>query len=313
MGDASTAPELAEAQGGPLEGQSLSMRSLLAEAVEKQLGSKAVVSLFQRPESVVGIESNPNQKFLIWTYDQLNKEADRLAASLWQRGISQGARVAVFLFNGAEWALLFWACVKLGVTFVPLDPRSVSRVEETRHYLQIVKPVVLVVGDELAAEAMQRNNATEIDGINLKLVIDLPGKSANGWTNLKDIFLAPDQLQTGLVAIKEIQIDMDQDVFIVFTSGTSSLPKACPHDNINLWVAWAATASYLPAKSSDLLLQHLPPSHIFACVDMIRHWIVGAAVVYASRSFDAGATLNGIESLQCTHMAGKLRLEILAQ
>lgn len=305
MGDSSTAPELAEAQGAPLEGHPLPMRSLLAEAVQKQPGSQAVVSLYQRSQSVLGIESKTKQTFLIWTYDQLNREADQLAASLWQRGISQGARVAVFLFNGAEWALLFWACVKLGATFVPLDPRSISRVEEVRHYLQIVKPVVLVVGDELAAEAMQRNNATEIDSISLKLVADVQEKSANGWTSLKDIFLAPDHLHPGLAAIKEIQIDMDQDVFIVFTSGTSSLPKACPHNNTNLWVAWAATASYLPANSSDLLIQHLPPSHIFACVDMIRHWIVGAAVVYASRSFDAGATLNAIENLQCTHMAGE--------
>ena len=306
-------PQLAEAHGLPLEGDRLSMRSMLAEAVQKHPGSQAVVSLYQRPQSALGIEPSTDQKFLIWTYDQLNKQADRLAASLWQHGISQGDRVAVFLFNGAEWALLFWACVKLGATFVPLDPRSVSRMEEVRRYLQIAKPVMVVVGDGLTAEAMQRNNATELHSANLKLVADLQGKYANGWTSLKDIFLAPDQLQPGLTAIKEIQIDMDEDVFIVFTSGTSSLPKACPHKNTNLWAAWAATASLLDANSSDLLLQHLPPSHIFACADMIRHWIAGAAVVYASEYFDAGATLNAIEKLQCTHMAGRLHPEAFAR
>lgn len=289
------------------------MRSRLVEAVEKQPGSKAVVSLFQRPESVLGIKSNTKQTFLTWTYDELNKEADRLAASLWQQGVFQGARVAVFLFNGAEWALLFWACVKLGATFVPLDPRSVSRVAEVRHYLNIVKPAVLVVSDELAAETMQQANAAEVDGINLKLVVDSQGRLGNGWTNLKDIFLAPDQFHPVLATIKEIKIDMDQNVIIVFTSGTSSLPKACPHNNTNLWVAWAATAPYLPLKSWDLLLQHLPPSHIFACINMMSHWIVGAAVVYPSRFFDAGATLKAIESLQCTHMSGKLDPENFAQ
>ena len=307
------APQLAEAQGPPLEGHALSMRSMLAEAVQKYPGSKAVVSLYQRPQSVLGIESNTNQTFLTWTYDQLSQQADRLAASLWQRGICQGDRVAVFLFNGAEWALLFWACVKLGATFVPLDPRSVSRVEEVRRYLQIARPVVVVVEDGQTAEAMQRNNATELHSVNLKLVADLQGGSSNGWTSLKEFFLAPDQLHPGLAAIKDIQIDMDENVFIVFTSGTSSQPKACPHSNTNLWAAWAATASYQSVNSSDLLLQHLPPSHIFACTEMIKHWIGGAAIVYASKSFDSGATLNAIEKLQCTHMAGKLHPETSAQ
>lgn len=310
MGESSIAPQLAEAQGPPLEGHPLSLRSMLAEAAQKHSGSKAVVSLFQRPQSVQGIGSNTDQTFLVWTYDQLNKEADRLAASLLQRGISHGDRVAVFLFNGAEWALLFWACVKMGATFVPLDPRCVSRMEEVKYYLQIVKPVALVVEDELTAEAMQRNNASEVHSINLKLVANSQGISANGWTIMKDIFLAADQLQPGLAAIKETQIDIDKDVvIIVFTSGTSGLPKACPHNNITLWASWAALVSSRSIQPSDLIVQHLSPSHIFACRQMMTHWIAGAAVVYASKSFDAGATLDAVEKLQCTQMSGKLRLE----
>lgn len=313
MGVSSITRQLAEAQGPQPEGYPLSMRRMFAEATQKHSESKAVVSMYQRPSSVLGIGSNTNETFLTWTYDQLNKESDRLAASLLQRGISQGDRVAVFLFNGAEWALLFWACVKLGATFVPLDPRSVSKVEEVRHYLQIIKPVVLVVGDGLTAESMQRNNATEVHSINLRLVADIRGKSTHGWITLKDIFLAPDRLHSGLAAIKEIPIDMDEDVvIIVFTSGTSSLPKACPHNNTNLWASWASTVSAQPIHSSDLIIQHLPPSHIFACKGMMTHWIAGAAVVYASKSFDAGATLDAIEQFQCTHMSGKLHPETFA-
>ena len=313
MGDSPITPQLAEAHGPPPAGYPMSVRRMFAEATQKYPGSKAVVSLYQRPQSVLGIGSNTNQKFLVWTYDQLNKESDRLAASLLQRGISQGDRVVVFLFNGAEWALLLWACVKLGATFVPLDPRSVSRPEEVRHYLQIVKPAVLVVGDNLTAEAMQRNNTTEVHSISLRLIADGHGKSANGWSTVEDIFLAPDQLHLGLAAINKVPIDMDEDVVIIlFTSGTSSLPKACPQNNANLWASLAATASVWPIYSSDLIIQHLPPFHMFGCREMLTHWIVGGAVVYASKAFDAGATLDAIEELQCTIMPGKLYPESFA-
>ena len=298
---------LAEAQGLPLEGHPLPIRNMLAEAAQKCPRSKAIISLYQRPQFVLDTGSNANQTSLVWTYDQLNNEADRLAASLLQRGILQGDRVAVFLYNSVEWALLFWACVKMGATFVPLDPRSVSRVEEVRHYLHIVKPVVLVVGDDMTAAAIQRDNASEVHSISTKIIVESSRKPADGWSSMKDILLAPDQLHSGLAAMNEIYTDLDKDiVIIIFTSGTSSLPKACPHNNTNLWATWAATVSSRPINSSDLLIQHLSPSHIFSIREMMTHWIAGAAVVYASQHFDAGASLNAIEKLQCTHMPGKL-------
>ena len=54
-------------------------------------------------------------------------------------------RIAVFLPNGAEWALLFWASVKLGSIFVSLDERAVPRKDEVHHFFDVTKPCAIFV------------------------------------------------------------------------------------------------------------------------------------------------------------------------
>ena len=54
-------------------------------------------------------------------------------------------RIAVFLPNGAEWALLFWASVKIGSIFVSLDERAVPRKDEVHHFFDLTKPCAIFV------------------------------------------------------------------------------------------------------------------------------------------------------------------------
>lgn len=107
-------------------------------------------------------ESQNTKEHLIWTYQQLDEASNLLARVLRTRGIGKGMRIAAFLFNSAEWALLFWSSLKLGAVFVSLDARSVARQEEVQHYLKVIVPAVLVVGDDSAAATMQRNNALDL-------------------------------------------------------------------------------------------------------------------------------------------------------
>lgn len=208
-----------------------------------------------------------------------------------------------FLFNGAEWALLFWSSLKLGAVFVSLDARSVARQEEVQHYLRVLVPAVLVVGDDSAAATMQRNNALDLPDSVLQLVVSSEKPILDGWASLHDILVeaGPEKKKGG--ANRRIQLDTMEDVvLIVFTSGTSGLPKASSHTKKMLWTTYHAVLSLRPFWPSDVIAQHLPPSHVFACLDMVQCWSDGATVVYTSQSFDAKATLEAIEKSQCTYV-----------
>lgn len=306
MQDTAIQPQPAEAEGPPCTGTPQPLRTLFAEAARKNLNGTAVVSLYQQPMPALCWSSKNDNESLVWTFEQLNKAADLQAAAFHARGIRKGMRIAAFLFNSAEWALLFWSSLKLGTVFVPLDARSVSRQEEVQHYLNVAKPAVLVVGDDTAAEILQRNNALDLADSVLKVVASSDRPVKDGWVALQDIFLDSHNLETGVEAIGEARSDfMSDPVLIVFTSGTSGLPKACPHTNMTLWTSYQAASALRPLGPDDSIVQHLPPSHSFACLDMMQCWCDGATIVYPGKSFDAKATLDAIEIMQCTCMSGQ--------
>ena len=305
MPDTAMSPPLAEAEGPPCPGTPQPLRSLFAEAAHKYPGNTAVAALHQQPMHEVPFLSSGVNASLAWTYEQLDRAADHLTTAFYNRGLRRGMRVAVFLFNSAEWALLFWSSLKLGAIFVPLDARSVSRQGEVQHYMEVVKPAVLVVEDSSAAESLQRNNALDLDESVLKFVAHSDGPFPEGWTPLHNFIGEALTLKTRDEEIKGTRDEEMQDlILIVFTSGTSGLPKACPHTNMTLWTSYQAEAALRPFGPEDSVVQHLPPSHSFVCIDMVQCWADGASIVYPAKGFEAKATLDAIENMQCTYMSG---------
>src|ERR1700758_3380120 len=58
-----------------------------------------------------------------YTYSELSGLTQSLAASLWERGIAPGDRVAFLLPNCLEIVLCYYACFKIGAIAVPLNIR----------------------------------------------------------------------------------------------------------------------------------------------------------------------------------------------
>ena len=312
MHDIAMQKQLAEASGPLCTGPPQPLRAMFTSAARKYPENTAVTSLYQRCMPGVCNESPNTKDHLSWTYQQLDEASNLLATVLRTRGIGKGMRIAAFLFNSAEWALLFWSSLKLGAVFVSLDARSVARQEEVQHYLRVIEPAVLVVGDDSAAATIQRNNALDLPDSVLRLVVSSGKPILDKWASLHDILVKAGSKDKKGVPIDEVQLDTMEDVvLIVFTSGTSGLPKACPHTNKTLWTTYHAVLSLRPFWPSDVVAQHLPPSHIFACLDMVQCWSDAATVVYTSQNFDAKATLEAIEKLQCTYISGKSTIRAL--
>ena len=295
---------IAESTGESITKPLESMRDILNKTAKAHAGNVAIASLYQSPSAQLFDTLDTSKEYLEWTYGELNDKAERLASSLYAKGVRRGARVAVFLFNSAELVLLFWASAKLGATLVPLDPRTTPRKELVHHYLKVTQPTVLVVIDETVAQAFEQSNSSDLERIALKITLQSQVRVVSAWYPLK--LLADKYQVNGDTATLESQgaNGVEDVVFIVFTSGTSGLPKACPHTNKNLWFATQAGDNFRALDASHRLAQHMPPSHITGLCDMIHFWVAGATVVFPSPAFDAKATIEAIERIRCTHMFG---------
>ena len=266
----------------------------------------AVVSLQQRDDFLftAGGKAQDTEGCIRYTFGELHQHATRLASALYAQGLGPQQSLATFLPNSAEFAIALLAATIMNVSFVPLDPRSLTRPDEIGHYLQIVKPSALIVSDEHDAERVDA-----IDGLSglqksLKILIVSGPSTKSEWSALKNLLdetseqNATDMLERGLGAA-----NMDTDIaLIIFTSGTSGLPKACPLTCKNVASFMDIPKSGRILKRKDRLLQQFPVSHIGAISPMLQSWATGACVVIPGPYFDAQASLHAIEHEKCTIM-----------
>ncbi|KAI4249806.1 MAG: hypothetical protein L6R40_000595 [Gallowayella cf. fulva] len=271
-------------------------------------GGRPALWTFHQPVNA-SMEDKRTTEKEVWTYSQLHANVERFATRLYGLGVRKGDAIAAFLDNRVEWALLFWVSIRLDAVFVPLNPRFIQSKEEIHHVLQVTRPKVLAVLGERDAKDLERIAAEQTAPIPTLITVSPAGNDrANAWTVMSDLLFPPiHQDPTGNGSDENLCLpsalnDMDQTMVVVFTSGTTSLPKASFSTYQNLIAAALACKSLRHLDSSCTLLQHLPVFHSWSIGLTMAFWLTGATVVYPSRSFDARASLAAIESACCTHM-----------
>ncbi|KAL8867062.1 MAG: hypothetical protein Q9174_005905 [Haloplaca sp. 1 TL-2023] len=241
---------------------------------------------------------------IVWSYSELYSRSERLAARFSNLGIRKGDSVAAFLDNRAEYALLFWASIRLDAVFVPLNPRIISAEKELQHVLRVVTPRVLVVIDGSSVRELENIAADLIGKVKIRIVLDRIDQClANEWITMKSLVsdsdIAKAATQQGLPSPIN---DLDQTMVIVFTSGTTSLPKASISTYGNVLASAGAFEGWRHLDHESSFLQHLPVFHAWSIYVTWALWTSGATVVYPSRTFDARASLDAIGRERCTHM-----------
>ena len=150
----------------------------------------------------------PGLRVARWSYEQTARTANQFARELEARGIGKGDRVLLWAENSPEWVASFFGCLLRGVIVVPLDvqsdPAFLARVQEK-------------VGAKLAlCDAVTRPFAD----------LNLPILTVDAFSSLV-AHHSPDPYSV-------TDIDENDTVEIVFTSGTTAEPKGTRITHRNL-------------------------------------------------------------------------------
>ena len=214
------------------------------------------------------------------TFAALVSASAAKAAYLLDQGVTRGDRVFILGWNGPDWVLNFWACLRIGA--IPVVGNTWWSEAEFGDALTLIQPAIVLADasarSKIAPDAGWTLGTWEVD--ETARGHELPALSAEDAARLSETDPAA----------------------IIFTSGTSGQAKAVllAHRSLlsNQMMILHVTRRlpYTPDPGSgDVGLHTGPLFHIGGLHALIRAVLVGNTLVFCKGRFDAGEVIKLIE------------------
>ncbi len=214
-----------------------------------------------------------------FTYAEWNARSNRIANTLTSLGVRAGDRVALLLMNSVEYGESFFGVAKLGAVVVPLNWRLVP--DELSFILKDAGATTLIYGHEFDDAVVDLQGRGD-DGTHVTRWLRAGGEGGDrpDWALDYD-----DHLGRASAEEPEIGGAEDDDLYIMYTSGTTGLPKGVIHThNTATWgvLTIGATAEM---RYRDRYLLSLPLFHVGALTPLTGNVVRGVTNV-VMRAFD---------------------------
>jgi amino acid adenylation domain-containing protein len=211
------------------------------------------------------------------TYKQLNESANQLAALLINEGVKKGDKVAFAFDRSATLVTVMLGIMKTGATYVPVDPQfPLTRIN---HMLNDSGAVLLITSEDY--KERYQSNAKEL------LIEKI-------WP----------QLDQYPVTDPEVNVNGDDLVYILYTSGSTGMPKGVQIAHHNL-INFLYSMQKVPGiTATDKLLAVTTVSFDISGLEIFLPLLSGAQIIIAdsAEAKDGRALLDIIRNEKVTIM-----------
>ncbi len=208
-----------------------------------------------------------------FTFTQVKTIALKIQAKLRKLGVKQGDRVALLSENRPEWAIAYLAIVSMGAVVVPLDA-------------MLNKEDIFPLMDDSGAKAtiLSKNFIDFIQG--QKILMEEFESLPNGSK------------------LDNVAISLDDLAAIVYTSGTTGVPKGVMLTHKNIMSNVVAASSLFNFGPKDNFLSVLPMHHTFeTTAGFLGPFYNGSKITYAE-SLKSHSLLRNMQETKVTIMCG---------
>ncbi len=227
------------------------------------------------PDRVVLTQPVGGGRVRDYTWREVMDEARRMAAYLKSQGFEPGARVGILAKNSAHWLIADFAIWVAGYVSVPLYPTLAAGT--VRQILDHSEAKLLFVGKLDSWDEMKPGVPAHLP------IVRLPLSAVDEGEAWDDIIARTPPLSGHPLR------DGDELATIMYTSGTTGMPKGVMHSFATF--AWSSEAARkrLPMTEQGRLLSYLPLSHV-AERTVVEHGLLAASPhVYFAESLETFA------------------------
>jgi long-chain acyl-CoA synthetase len=242
------------------------------------------------------------------TYNQLNEQSDSLAAYLQDMGLNTGDRIGLFLQNVPQFIIALVAAWKANLIPVPINPMNKER--EISLILNDCQPRAVIAHAEFFSmlgdkkpELMIVTSAREYQTRNDPRVFK-GEDSISPWQveSLQEILKS----STGLSIQQERSCDPDSVAFLVYTSGTTGIPKGAMDSHRGAVLNAQAVVKLMKLENGDPILGLAPLFHISGLVMQILSAFLCKAPIVLSFRFESGVMVDSIREHRPAMATGPL-------
>ena len=222
------------------------------------------------------------------TYGAMARRANRLANGLRALGVDRGAKVAVMALNSPQYVETYYACARIGGVLVPLNYRA--KREETVHMLNDSGASLLFAG----ARYLGLIDSLRPEIPLLKEVVCVEGP-AEGVRSYDDVLAA------GSDDDVRVEVDEQDATVLMYTSGTTALPKGVILTYLTLSVYVVNTMSPAdPEEAPSVTLLSVPIYHVAGLTAIISS-IWGGRTLAILPQFEPRLWLETVQRECVTH------------
>ncbi len=229
------------------------------------------------PKHIAVIEKDKPIRF-----NQFNRDANRVASALHGRGIRPGDHVALCAPNSYAWLAFYFGVLRAGAVAVTFSHLLTNA--ELAKILRDCKPkALLTAGQKLAdlSETQKQARTGLIVCENGDISFD--GLAAEGSPGFK----AVDRHRQDIAAI-------------LYTGGTTGIPKGAMLSHQNLQTSTFNVAHYERSTENDRALCFLPLNHVFGQVHITLSTVYSGGGLMVQQAFDLEKAVAAIERHQIT-------------
>jgi acyl-CoA synthetase (AMP-forming)/AMP-acid ligase II len=244
------------------------------------------VNFISIPGSIV-----PDQEILVFdnrrlTYGQLNETVGRMCSVLKRLGLAHRDVIAALDTNSDRYVAGYYAAAKAGVTWLPLNYRAKD--SELEYMINTAHAKVLLAGDrylDLVARLAPKLAATKVVAW---------GAGRSGMTCL-DVLLKDAEIEEA-----EVDVDDEDMSVLMYTSGTTSLPKGVMLRFRDFTAYVTANVEMADGTDRGVALVCVPFYHIAGTTAMMTNMWTGRRMVVMPQ-FDPKNWLQLVQRERVTH------------
>jgi long-chain acyl-CoA synthetase len=213
------------------------------------------------------------------TYSELRSAAGKLAAELAALDLSPGSRVGLLGPNSFFWVAAYLATMKLKHVVVPLSDKISPA--DVRRNAQLVGCAAVFVDRRV----LRRFSAAFDDCLAVLTDDALRSSREPHWPSA-------------------VPVESGTDAVLMFTSGTTSQPKAVRVTHGNIQANTDSIITYLELRSDDRVLVILPFFYCYGASLLHTHLRCGGSIVLSNSFVFPETALDLLEREECTILAG---------